>query len=346
VSLARVLILSASAGAGHVRAAQALEKAFHQGGTVREVRHVDVLQHTSALFRRIYGQGYLDLVSHAPEVLGWLYDYLDRPWKHERLRLAFESLNTRPFVKLLTATRPDWVVCTHFLPAEIVAWLRARERLEARQAVVVTDFDVHALWLVRQVERYFVALEETRVHLTRLGIPAERITVSGIPIDPVFAEPKDRRAMRLRHALDPDRTTVLVSAGGFGVGPVEHLVRSLQELRHRAQVVVICGRGADLRRRVRRVVAAVPKNSPVTFTVVGYTRREKSGFARSAAVGTGRALLLGWPPPRRAGGRPRKGGAEHRPWTRRSRPGAWWARTRPCGRSTRPSGGWRRSGRP
>ena len=268
----RVLILSASAGAGHVRAAQALEQAFRQSGTVREIRHVDVLQHTSALFRRIYGQGYLDLVSHAPEVLGWLYDYLDRPWKHERLRLAFESLNARPFVKLLTASRPYWVVCTHFLPAEIVAWLRARERLETRQAVVVTDFDVHAMWLVRHVERYFVALEETRVHLERLGIPADRITVSGIPIDPVFAEPKEARAMRLQHGLDPDRTTVLVSAGGFGVGPVAHLVRSLQELRHPSQVVVICGRGADLRRRVRRLVAAVPAGSPVAFRVVGYTR--------------------------------------------------------------------------
>ena len=148
-----MLILSASAGAGHVRAAQALEQAFQQSGAVCEVRHVDVLQHTSALFRRIYSQAYLDLVNHAPELLGWLYDYLDRPWKHERLRLAFEKLNARPFITLLTAYRPDWIVCTHFLPAEIVAWLRDRDRLETRQAVVVTDFDVHAMWLVRHPDR-------------------------------------------------------------------------------------------------------------------------------------------------------------------------------------------------
>ena len=31
--------------------------------------------------------------------------------------------------------------------------------------------------------------------------------------------------MRAKHGLEPDRTTILVSAGGFGVGPVEPLVQ-------------------------------------------------------------------------------------------------------------------------
>jgi processive 1,2-diacylglycerol beta-glucosyltransferase len=60
---------------------------------------------------------------------------------------------------------------------------------------VVTDFDVQGMWLTRHVERYFVALDETRAHLERLGVPPVAITVSGIPIDPVFAIPKDQRAV-------------------------------------------------------------------------------------------------------------------------------------------------------
>ena len=71
--LERVLVL-ASVGAGHVRAAQALERALVATGRVGEVRHVDILQYTSKLFRRVYAQAYLDLVNRAPEVLGWMYD--------------------------------------------------------------------------------------------------------------------------------------------------------------------------------------------------------------------------------------------------------------------------------
>jgi processive 1,2-diacylglycerol beta-glucosyltransferase len=131
-ALNRVLVLSASAGSGHVRAAQVLERALVATGRVREVRHVDILQYTSKLFRRVYAQAYLDLVNRAPEVLGWLYDYFDEPWKHERLRLALDKLNATRFIRLLEDYAPEWAVSTHFLPAQIIGWLRSKGRLATR----------------------------------------------------------------------------------------------------------------------------------------------------------------------------------------------------------------------
>jgi processive 1,2-diacylglycerol beta-glucosyltransferase len=49
----RILILSASAGAGHLRAAQAIEQAVCAKSTC-DVRHVDALDHTTKMFRRLY----------------------------------------------------------------------------------------------------------------------------------------------------------------------------------------------------------------------------------------------------------------------------------------------------
>jgi processive 1,2-diacylglycerol beta-glucosyltransferase len=268
--LDKVLILSASAGAGHVRAAQALERAFVELGAAREVRHVDALQLTNKVFRTLYSKTYLELVDHAPDVLGWLYDFLDTPWEKERRRLAWDKLNTRRFVKMLERHQPDLVLCTHFLPAEIISWLKAKERLACAQAITVTDFDVHAMWLCHHFEQYFVAIDETREHLVRLGVPPEKVTVSGIPIDPVFAQRKDKVAMRAKYGLAPDRTTVLVSAGGFGVGPIEHLVASLLDLAHPAQVVVICGRNNELRRRLE-ALAGERADGRTPLVPVGYT---------------------------------------------------------------------------
>ena len=145
-------------------------------------------------------------------MLGWLYDHLDKPWKNERRRLAFDKLNTRPFVKMLKEYQPDITVCTHFLPAEIISWLNAKEHLDCPQAIVVTDFDAHAMWLVRHYEHYFVALDETRVHLEKLGIQSNKLTVTGIPIDTVFAKPKDKHEMRDKHGLKQDTITILLSA--------------------------------------------------------------------------------------------------------------------------------------
>ena len=76
----RVLVLSASVGAGHLRAAQAVELALREmapPGAV--IKNIDVLTLTNAPFRKIYGEAYLDLVNKAPHVLGFFYDHMDKP---------------------------------------------------------------------------------------------------------------------------------------------------------------------------------------------------------------------------------------------------------------------------
>jgi len=283
-SLKKVLLLSASAGAGHVRAAQALEQAFNEAGAADEVRHVDTLEFTNKLFRHLYSKAYIELVNKMPEVPGFLYDKLDTPWKNERRRLALNKLNTRPFVKLLREYHPDLIVCTHFLPAEIVSWLKAKERIASRQAIIVTDFDVHAMWLCHHYEQYFVAIDEARAYLEALGIAKDKITVSGIPIDPVFAQHKDKLEMRLKHGLDPERTTILISAGGAGVGAMEHLIKSLFPMQHPVQVVAICGHNADLKKRLTRLAARINPKASVIVKPVGYTREMDELMAASDLV--------------------------------------------------------------
>ena len=174
----KVLLLSASAGAGHVRAAQALERAFLEMGSAPEIRHVDTLEYTTRVFRNLYSKAYIDAVNKAPELLGWLYDQFDKPWKNERLRLAFDKLNTRPFVQLLKEYQPDITICTHFLPAEIISWLKAKK---ARQLPAINcrhGLRGSCLGLCHHFERYFVALEETRVHLEKLGLPKKSCSVA------------------------------------------------------------------------------------------------------------------------------------------------------------------------
>src|SRR5436190_19405975 len=116
----RILVLSASVGAGHMRAAQAVELALKELDPAAEVRNVDVLDFTNAAFRRVYAQLYLDLVNRAPHVLGYFYDQMDRkPAKNlgEGLRYYWEKLNLLKFLEFLKSEPWDLVVNTHFLPA-------------------------------------------------------------------------------------------------------------------------------------------------------------------------------------------------------------------------------------
>src|SRR5438874_10938718 len=130
----RVLVLSASVGAGHLRAAQAVELALREmapPGAV--IKNVDVLTLTNAPFRKIYGEAYLDLVNKAPHVLGFFYDHMDKPRKpndkRDALRGLVEKLNMSDLCDLLACDdgQPwDVVVNTHFLPASILAGMRKK----------------------------------------------------------------------------------------------------------------------------------------------------------------------------------------------------------------------------
>src|SRR5262245_7637298 len=130
----RILVLSASVGAGHLRAAQAVELALEELAPDAVVRNIDVLELTNSAFRKVYGKTYLDLVNRVPHLLGYVYDMLDKPRRpnstRDRLRLALERLNLGKFTQLLEEQEWDLAVNTHFLPAEIIASLRKKGRIK------------------------------------------------------------------------------------------------------------------------------------------------------------------------------------------------------------------------
>jgi processive 1,2-diacylglycerol beta-glucosyltransferase len=299
----RVLLLSASSGAGHVRAAQALEKAFEARGDC-VVEHIDAMQHASKLFQRLYDKAYIGMVRRVPNLLGVLYDQTDQPWRSMKRRLAFDRLNTASMVRLLKRVQPDLCIATHFLPGEILAWLVAKQKLRARNAIVVTDYDVHAMWLCKTVDRYYVALDESAEYLARIGVPREIICVTGIPVDPVFATPVERAEVRRKFGLDAAAKVVLVAAGGYGVGPMEQLVSALLHVQRDWQIVAIAGKSEKLRQRMAKnaTTAGTLASGAKRLVSVGFTQEMDCYMAaadllvgKAGGLTTSEALARGLP---------------------------------------------------
>jgi len=285
----RVLLLSASSGAGNVRAAQALEQAFLARGDCA-VEHMDALAHVSKVFQQLYDKTYISMVRHAPSLMGLLYDRTDQPWQHPRRRLALDRLNTQPMIRMLKRVQPDLCIATHFLPAEILAWLIAKKILRARNAIVVTDYDVHAMWLCRTVDRYYVALQESQEYLARIGVPREKLRVTGIPVDPVFEKPVDQTEARRKLRLNGGAPVLLIAAGGYGLGPVEQLVKDLLALGRPWQIVAIAGRSEKLQKRLELLSRSAGKlpGGAERLVSIGFTN-EMDQYMAAADLLVGKA---------------------------------------------------------
>jgi processive 1,2-diacylglycerol beta-glucosyltransferase len=248
----RIAILHATAGSGHRRAAQAIAAAIQELEPNATVREVDTLVFASRFYRTAYAQSYNVMAARAPRLWGLLY----RSWESAPLKRAapgarlMDRLNLRRLARMVQRERPDAVVCTHFLPVEALAPMRARGELDVPLMGVITDLRAHPFWAIPDVDRWFVAGARAAEDLEQAGVPRARIEVTGIPVDPRFAQPLGRAAARARLGLDAARPTVLVMGGGHGVGPLGELAERLARLQAEPQVVVVCGTNQRLRRRI------------------------------------------------------------------------------------------------
>jgi processive 1,2-diacylglycerol beta-glucosyltransferase len=258
----RVLVLHASAGAGHKKAALALEQAFVRLAPEGHARAHDTLHFGSRLFRRGYTPTYNTLVGRVPRVWGMLYKGLEHPRVHRGttpVRHALDRINVRELVTFIDRERPTAVVCTHFLPLEALAPRRRRGLLACPLSCVITDFTAHPFWAIDGIDDTFVATAAVREELAGWGVAWERIHVTGIPIDERFAAgPMPAAAARGQLGIEPERPTILLMGGGNGVGPLANLAERLLGLQVRPQLLVVCGRNARLRMRMRAVGELAP----------------------------------------------------------------------------------------
>lgn len=260
----------ATAGEGHRRAAEAIAGAA-DGHPDVTIALRDCLEGSQPWFRHTYTDGYLQLVRRAPWAWGALYGAMDALGGTGPLRALRRWGNARQesrFVEWLLDRRPAVVIATHFFPVEVVTALKRRGRLRTTLITAITDWMPHAFWLCPGVDHYAVASEATKTAVIARGIPADRITVTGIPIDRRFAETPDRIQLATRLGIDPSRRTILIASGGFGLGPVEALVRTLGAVRGPYQLLVVAGRNDALRQAIEALRLRVPH----PMTVYGFVR--------------------------------------------------------------------------
>ncbi len=254
-----MLILSAGVGAGHNSAAAAVRQACDARGGIAEVQVLDLLQVSSALYRDLLGKGYFVLVEGVPWLVEWGYDVSDQPFRRRGPIDPWTRANAQPVVTDIKRFRPTAIICTHFLPAQLVASLLLRGVVDARTAIVTTDYDFQGLWLTSAFHAMAVAREEGRAQLAAFGLPPDRIAATGIPIAAPPEAPPARRA--------DGPPELLISAGAAGGDYALAVVRQTMHVRSPFVATVVCGRNDALRRKVEAMVAPAGDR----YRVLGYT---------------------------------------------------------------------------
>jgi len=245
-----VLILHASVGSGHEFAARALAEAFTRLPNC-EVRVEDTLAFAPPAFRRSYARSYLDMVARAPGLWQLYFESTDLRdpaliAADNRRRGRLEAPLLSPLSRLVDHFAPSAVLCTHFLPAEVLVHRKPAPDTRPRLYTVVTDHVAHSFWQTPGVDGYFVAGEIARDLLLDRGVAPESVRVRGIPVSLETAKPKDPVEVRLRRGWPGDRPLISLLGGGMPPTHVRRMAEDLRDLEQPATLVVVGGRSAEL----------------------------------------------------------------------------------------------------
>jgi processive 1,2-diacylglycerol beta-glucosyltransferase len=244
------------------------------------------------------------LIEHAPELWAHVFKKTDNPAlvrKLTRFRRVLAQMTTTKFVKHFNALKPEVVLCTHYLPLEIIGRVIAERQSQDEHFMVstVTDFEAHALWMEPGVDLYCVAAEQTKARLIARGAAPENVAVTGIPVSSRFSARVQPGALRRQMGLRDDLPTLLVLSGGFGMGPVAEIYAELQKLSFTVQILIVCGRNAELKQELAMLDRRQPthlfgfvQNMQELMAVADLIITKPGGLTTSEALALGKPIFI------------------------------------------------------
>lgn len=257
----KVLIVSASIGSGHMQAARAIEEYWKEKEPQATISHVDFLDTETLSLEHIIKGTYIKMIDLFP----MLYDLIYRATKGERkgtvMQTVLSYLLKSRMLKLIQQENPDVMVFTHPFPCGAACILKRQGHIQMPIVAILTDFSSHQFWLYPQVDTYFVATEGMVLEMTQVGIEADKIHVSGIPVRRSFF--KDA----ITHYEMKKPIKVLVMGGGLGLGSLEIALQHLDAVPSIDEITVVAGQNTSL---YESLVTLSGKMKTKT-TVYGYT---------------------------------------------------------------------------
>ncbi|MEN6410993.1 MAG: glycosyltransferase, partial [Anaerolineaceae bacterium] len=298
----RILILTADAGYGHRSAANALAQSFDmQYGSACECRIVNpVFEKSAPVFLRNSQLNYDRTVMQSPGFYRFTYEASDSMEISALVHQTMGMLLYKSMREMVTDYRPDAVITTYHSYEAAFDAVKASKKMKTPFFCVVTDLtNVHKLWFRRTPDRLFVGSDTIQKEAIACGYPPEKITVSGIPVNPAIAhETRSKPEIRRSLGWDESLPTLLI----IGSRRVQHLAEDLRAIQSAGlplQVAVITGGDDEQYQQLHQTSWKMPvylypfvKNVPEMMLAADMLASKAGGLVIAEGLACGLPILL------------------------------------------------------
>lgn len=248
----KFLIIAASIGSGHMKAADAIAEALKNKYPDSVITIVDFTEWSISWATAFMKAAYLTMLRVVPNLYEFLYKFTGGKAGGLSVQSLISLITRRDIGKLVKKYRPDALICTHPFPAGACSWYVKDRPRSFLFSTLITDYSVHQMWIYPRVDCYFVAREAMKTDLIAAGLSFEQIYVTGIPISGRFLRQNSQEHTRTQYGLSSKLPTVLIMGGGLGLGGVESALNKLEAVERKLQILVVAGKNEKLRDRVKK----------------------------------------------------------------------------------------------
>ncbi|MDG0843268.1 diglucosyl diacylglycerol synthase [Staphylococcus equorum] len=268
----KILILTGSFGNGHLQVTQSVVNQFNEINldNLTVIEH-DLFLEAHPILTSICKKWYINSFKYFRNM--YKAFYYSRPDQLDKCFYKYYGLNK--LINLLLKEKPDLILLT--FPTPVMSVLTEQFDMNIPIATVMTDYRMQKNWITPHSQRYYLATEDLKEEFASIGIPKSHLKVTGIPIADKFEDDIDKTSWLRQNHLDPNKSTILMSAGAFGVSKgFDQMIQEILNRSPHSQVVMICGKNKEL----KRTLSAQFKNYD-NVLIVGYTKHMNEWMASS-----------------------------------------------------------------
>ena len=288
----KVLIMSASTGGVHNRAARAIKEEL-ESRTIDnmsiECEIVDSLKLVNNTMDKVISRGYEKSALYTPKAYGSVNRFSETTIasKNEFKTNPLTSLMARKFKHLLNESTPDLIIGTHPFPMIALSTLKKNNNIHSLSRSesfykstkvdippmisVLTDYTTHSTWIQNEIDYYIVGHEYVKELLVYEGVDSEKVKAFGIPVEKSFLSHRDRETVLTELGLSPEKLTVLLMGGSFGAGNIKETLEDLIAIDRDFQILVITGRNEHLKDKLSKMLDSTIHNKNICL--LGYTNK-------------------------------------------------------------------------
>ena len=295
----KVLIMSASTGGGHNRAARAIKEELIKktiDGENIECKIIDSLKLVNTTMDKIISRGYEKSAIYTPYAYGKVYRFSESgiASKNEFKDNMITNFMAKKFRKLLLDEQPDLIIGTHPFPMIALSTLKKQCVNSSSHTLfhtsfndnfikhfntepfptlisVLTDYTTHSTWIQNELDYYVVGHEYVKELLISEGVDSNKVKPLGIPVEKSFLQNRDRETVLSELGFDKDKLTVLLMGGSFGAGNMKETLAEMLSIDRDFQILVITGRNESLKEKLEKNLEShsIDKN----VKILGFTNK-------------------------------------------------------------------------